>query len=94
MTFVRVLSLTRSGEFRQRDTVAVETPAADSLLEQAIAATKPTERDRATELFEALAEESLSGVVTWSKNLTVTFREAIEGIDRMVSKQLAAVMHT
>ncbi len=67
--------------------------ATESLLEQAIAATKQTERSRATELFEALAAEALSGTVTWDKNLTVTFTEAIAGIDRMVSKQLAAVMH-
>lgn len=73
---------------------AAEAAAGESLLEQAIAATKQTERSRATELMEALAAESLSGVVTWDKNLTVTFKEAIAGIDRMVSKQLSAVMHT
>lgn len=67
--------------------------ATESLLEQAIAATKQTERSRATELFETLAEECMSGTLTWSKNLTVTFTEAIAGIDRMVSKQLSAVMH-
>ena len=69
------------------------TEATESLLEQAIAATKQTERSRATELFEALAEECMTGTLTWSKNLTVTFTEAIAGIDRMVSKQLSAVMH-
>ena len=65
-----------------------------SLLDQAIAATKQTERSRATELFEALAAQSMNGTLTWSKNLTVTFNEAIAGIDRMVSKQLSAVMHS
>ena len=64
-----------------------------SLLEQAIAVTKQTERSRAEELFSALAEQALDGTVTWSKNLTVTFTDAIASIDRMVSKQLSAVMH-
>ncbi len=65
-----------------------------SLLDQAIAATKQTEPSRAQELLATLAQEAMSGTVTWSKNLTVTFREAIEGLDRIVSKQLAAVMHS
>jgi type VI secretion system protein ImpC len=68
--------------------------AASSLLDQAIAATKQTERSRAQELLATLAEEALKGTVTWSKNLTVTFREAIEGLDRVISKQLAAIMHS
>ena len=64
-----------------------------SLLDQAIGATKQTEPDRAKELIESLTREALSGTVTWSKNLTITFREAIGKIDAAVSKQLAAVMH-
>jgi type VI secretion system protein ImpC len=66
---------------------------ASSLLDQAIAATKQTERSRAQELLATLAEEALKGTVTWSKNLTVTFREAIAGLDRVISKQLSAIMH-
>lgn len=68
--------------------------AAGSLLDQAITATKQTERSRAQELMQTLAEEAMKGTVTWSKNLTVTFREAIAGIDAVISKQLAAVMHS
>ncbi|MCC6785175.1 MAG: type VI secretion system contractile sheath large subunit [Planctomycetes bacterium] len=68
--------------------------AAGSLLDQAISATKQTERSRAQELMQTLAEEAMKGTVTWSKNLTVTFREAIAGIDAVISKQLAAVMHS
>ncbi|MBL8896672.1 MAG: type VI secretion system contractile sheath large subunit [Planctomycetes bacterium] len=67
--------------------------ATSSLLDQAIAATKQTERSRAQELLTTLAEEAMRGTVTWSKNLTVTFREAIQGLDRVISKQLAAIMH-
>ena len=64
-----------------------------SLLDQAISATKQTERSRAQELLQTLAEEAMKGTVTWSKNLTVTFREAIAGIDQAISRQLAAIMH-
>jgi len=67
---------------------------ATSLLDQAISATKQTERSRAEELMKTLAEEVMKGTVTWSKNLTFTFREAIERLDETLSKQLAAVMHT
>ena len=64
-----------------------------SLLEQAIGATKQTEPERATELLKTLTEEALKGTVSYSKNLTVTFNQAIAEIDKAMSKQLAAVMH-
>ncbi len=64
-----------------------------SLLEQAIGATKQTERDRSTELMKTFAEQALEGVVTWDRNLTVTINKAIEKIDAAMSKQLAAIMH-
>ena len=64
-----------------------------SLLEQAIAATKQTEPDRAQELLKTLTEEALKGTVTYSKNLTVTLNSAIAAIDRKMSQQLNAVMH-
>ncbi|MEM6672376.1 MAG: type VI secretion system contractile sheath large subunit [Planctomycetota bacterium] len=72
---------------------AAETETQTSLLEQTLAATKQTERSRAEELIETLAQEAMSGTVTWSKNLTQTFNEAIAAIDRTLSKQLGAVMH-
>ncbi|NNG03152.1 MAG: type VI secretion system contractile sheath large subunit [Inquilinus sp.] len=64
-----------------------------SLLEQAIGATKQTERDRAEDLLKTLTEEALKGTVTYSKNLTVTFNKAIAAIDQQMSKQLNAVTH-
>ncbi|OAN11062.1 EvpB family type VI secretion protein [Photobacterium jeanii] len=64
-----------------------------SFLEQAIVATKQTENSRAEELLRTLTEEALKGTVTWNKNLTVTFNEAIESIDNAISKQLAEIMH-
>ena len=67
--------------------------AGPSLLEQAIKATKQTERSRAEELLKTLTEEALSGTITYSKNIGQTLDQAIKGIDRLVSKQLNAIMH-
>jgi len=65
-----------------------------SLLDQAIAATKQTEPDRAQELIKTLTEQAMKGTVTFSRNLTQTFNQAIAAIDRQLSEQLAAIMHT
>jgi type VI secretion system protein ImpC len=67
--------------------------ASTTILQQAIVATKQTDTSRSEELLRTLTEEALNGTVTWNKNLTVTFREAIAGIDELISKQLAEVMH-
>jgi len=64
-----------------------------SLLEQAIRATKQTDRGQAKELLKTLAEKALTGAVTWKKNLLVTINVAIAEIDKKISKQLAAMMH-
>src|SRR5438067_11484360 len=64
-----------------------------SLLEQAIGATKQTERSRAEELLRALTEEALKGTVTWSRNLTSTIKQGIAAIDQALSKQMAAILH-
>jgi type VI secretion system protein ImpC len=70
-----------------------EAAGALSLLDQAIAATKQTEPDRAQDLLKTLTEEALKGTVSYSKNLTVTFNKAISLIDEKISKQLNAIMH-
>lgn len=64
-----------------------------SLLDQAIQATKQTDSEEAQALLKTLTEEAMKGTVTWNKNLTVTFRKAIETIDAAISKQLKEVMH-
>ncbi len=64
-----------------------------SLLDQAITATKQTERSEAEELIRNLTEQALKGTVTFSKNLTVTFNQAISKLDSMLSAQLAEIMH-
>ncbi|MCW9029607.1 MAG: type VI secretion system contractile sheath large subunit [Kangiella sp.] len=63
------------------------------ILSQAIAATKQTEASRAEELLRALTSEAMKGTVTWNKNLTVTFKEAIDKIDEALSSQLSKIMH-
>lgn len=64
-----------------------------SLLDQAISATKQTERSRAEELLKTLSEEALKGSVTYDRNITKTITEAVARIDAVISKQLAAIMH-
>ncbi|MGI9282646.1 MAG: type VI secretion system contractile sheath large subunit [Endozoicomonas sp.] len=65
-----------------------------SLLEQAIGATKQTERDDAKDLLENLTKQVLDGTVSWDRNLTKTINSAVDAIDAAISKQLAAIMHT
>lgn len=64
-----------------------------SILDQAIAATKQTEPDRAQELLKTLTAEALAGTVTFDKNLGATITKAIAAIDAKISKQLNAIMH-
>jgi len=63
------------------------------LLDEAIKATKQTERTRAQELVTALVEEALKGTVTWNKDVFRTISAGIKAIDEVVSKQLAAIIH-
>ncbi len=64
-----------------------------SLLDQAIAATKQTEPDRAETLLRTLTEEAMSGTVTYSRNLAITLNAAMAALDHKMSEQLAAIMH-
>ncbi|MCE9525620.1 MAG: type VI secretion system contractile sheath large subunit [Planctomycetales bacterium] len=64
-----------------------------SLLEQAISATKQTERSRAEELLKTLTSEALKGTVSFDKDVTRSLTASIKAIDAAISKQLAAVMH-
>ena len=71
-------------------TAATETT---SLLEQAISATKQTERSRAEELLKTLTTEALKGTVSFDKDVTRSLTASIKALDQAISKQLAAVMH-
>jgi type VI secretion system protein ImpC len=64
-----------------------------SLLEQAIGATKQTERDEAEDLLGNLTKQVMEGTVSWDSNLMKTIKNAIAAIDGAISKQLSAVMH-
>ena len=66
---------------------------APSLLDQAINATRTSEPSEVQDLLRTLTEEANRGTVTFSKNLTVTMKRAIEALDQQLSTQLAAVMH-
>lgn len=72
---------------------ATATAVEESLLAQAIGATKQTERSQAEDLLRTLTEQALEGTVSWSKNLTATFNKAIAAIDAKLSEQLAVIMH-
>ncbi|VAW58778.1 Uncharacterized protein ImpC, partial [hydrothermal vent metagenome] len=63
-----------------------------SILEQAISATKQTPRDETESLLKALTKEAMSGTVKWDRNLPVTINKAIAAIDKVLSKQLSAIM--
>jgi len=78
---------------KQTEATVVIEKQQSNILEQAISATKQTERSQAEELLKALSEEALKGTVTWNRNLTVTINSAIKAIDETISKQLATIMH-
>jgi len=63
------------------------------LLEQAISATRQTERSRAQELIQTLVEEVNRGTVSIDKDIVRTVPAGIQAIDAVISKQLALVMH-
>jgi type VI secretion system protein ImpC len=64
-----------------------------SLLDQAIVATKTSERSQAEELLRTFTEEALKGTLTWDKDVTRTINAGIKALDAVISKQLAAIMH-
>jgi type VI secretion system protein ImpC len=66
---------------------------AASLLDQVVAATRQTTKDRAQDLVKVLVEQALAGTVTFERNLTLTLERAIAAIDARLSTQLNAVMH-
>lgn len=77
----------------EQSAAATTTEAGASLLEQAISATKQTKRDEAESMIRTLVDEVNKGTVKFDRNLNKTINAGIAEIDRVVSKQLAAVMH-
>jgi len=68
------------------------TDSGGGLLEQAISATKQTNKSEAEEMIRALVQEANRGI-GYDRNVISTIRKAIAAIDNVVSKQLGAVMH-
>ena len=83
-----------SGAQTATPAAATETTEGPSFLDQVVAATRQTTPDHAQELVKTLVEQALSGTVTFDKNLTRTFDRAIAAIDRRLSDQLNAIMHS
>ncbi len=77
---------------QQSEAQAAEAQEEVSFLEQAISATKQTSRDETEALLKTLTDEAMSGTVKWDKNLTITINNAISAIDKIMSKQLSAIM--
>lgn len=73
-----------------KQTAELET---SSLLEEAINATKQTERSQAEELLRTLTDNALNGTITWNKSLVSSINGAIKAIDESISKQLSQIMH-
>jgi len=83
---------------QQAATAAATTESATSTTPQLdeIVKLMPTsvERDRASELVDNLVRAAMQGQVTFDKNVVKTITQAIAKIDAVMSKQLAAVMHS
>lgn len=65
----------------------------ESLLSQAIKATKQTSPDTAKKLIKALAENALEGTIQWDKNVIKTLNNTINAIDEKISQQLSKILH-
>lgn len=63
-----------------------------ALLPQIVAVTKQTTPDRVEQLLRTLTDQALAGMVTFNHNFSVTIREAVNRLDALISKQLAAIM--
>src|SRR5262249_30753980 len=73
---------------------AATTTTADAItLDQVIAVTPQTERNRAEQLVSTLVDEAMKGTLTFDKNVTRTIKAGMKAIDEALSKQLAAILH-
>lgn len=71
-----------------------ETLEGGGLLDQAISATTQTSPSDAKSMIRSLVQEANAGTLTYDRNVISSIKKGIAEIDRVVSKQLAAVMHT
>ncbi len=64
-----------------------------NLLEQCYAATKQTEKGTTLALLKNLNDQVEKQNVGWEQNLSRSIQNAIDKVDALISKQLAAVLH-
>jgi type VI secretion system protein ImpC len=63
-----------------------------SLLDRALQATVQTPTDTAKELLSVLTSQAMEGSMVWDQNVGVTIRNAVAEIDKLMSKQMSAIM--
>ncbi|MDX8349811.1 type VI secretion system contractile sheath large subunit [Cognatiyoonia sp. IB215446] len=63
-----------------------------SLLDRALEATTQTPEDTTKELLSVLAGQAMDGQLVWDQNVGVTIRKAVAEIDKIMSKQMSAIM--
>ncbi|MBX3421655.1 MAG: type VI secretion system contractile sheath large subunit [Pirellulaceae bacterium] len=81
-------------EKKQAQSEAVQAAAESrNFLDEVLEATKQTERPEAEALIRSLVKEANAGTVSYDKNVLNSIKNAIAGIDEVISRQLAAVMH-
>ncbi len=84
-----------TGEEKQAEAAAAsQGEQKTSLLPDVLKVTRPAERDRVEVLLKSLVGEALKGTITWDKNVTRSIKQGMAAIDKVVSEQLAAIMHT
>ena len=63
-----------------------------SLLDRALHATVQTPEDTTKELLSVLTSQAMEGQLAWDQNVGVTIRKAVAEIDKLMSKQMSAIM--
>ena len=63
-----------------------------SLLDRALQATVQTPEDTTKELLSVLTSQAMEGSLAWDQNVGVTIRKAVAEIDKLMSKQMSAIM--
>ena len=62
--------------------------------QRAIEITSAPDKARVAELLGAVKEQALQGTLVWNRNTTNTLKQTLAEIDAVISRQLAAVMHS
>jgi type VI secretion system protein ImpC len=63
------------------------------ILDDMMKATRIADRPAAKDMLKTVIDEALKGTVTWDKNVTKSINAGIQAIDKVISEQLAAIMH-